>query len=442
MSPFAISLCSTIALAAGATPVHGQVSAQPIDPDLWDSSGQWHRVGPPLETAGRTMTPKIEIFGTTPFLTFQDAGLECRGSAAVLAPSGLEWVYLGGPGQCSDHQDWWAHLAVGPDQTLYRASYEYGLNPIDGGNGLNLRQFLPGANLWTRLGTLPLSPGQSHIPDVEVDSHGHVLISYQDGPDGGTPVPGDVTVQCVDAITGEPRYLGPAGFSRDLVPENGLRAWTTSLEISSTDEVWAAWEQILEVDDKEVSRAAVARFDATSDTWALVDSVGLGVGVWGAGMNLKLDGADRPYLATFSYAQDSRGIGTMGVYVFRLDDSGQRFEQVGPPCGVEDHVMVSDEAGYREICAFELDEHDIPYVAYRGGEHGKKACVRRYDADLNDWVPVGVLGFSPGEGVQAEDDYISLAISGGVPFVAFRHGCSSADACDPPVSSLEVWAFF
>ncbi len=62
-----------------------------------------------------------------------------------------------------------------------------------------------------------------------------------------------------------------------------------------------------------------------------------------------------------------------------------------------------------------------PYVAYQDGAHGSKATVMRFDG--TKWINVGAAGFSAGEA-----DYTSLAIDGATPYVAYQDGAHGSKA--------------
>ena len=153
----------------------------------------------------------------------------------------------------------------------------------------------------------------------------------------------------------------------------------------------------------------------------------------GSYINMVLDSTGRPHVATLHFGPSA----TNGIQVYRLNDTGDGWDRVGGAAGLSDDATVSPEAGYRESSAFALSASDVPYVAYRGANRQNKICVRRFNAATQSLDAVGVLGFSPGTGTSAEDDYISMAIRGETPIVAFRHGYS-----DPSVGSaseLMVW---
>ncbi len=392
----------------------------------------WAPLGGPVPVAGRTMTPRIEVLAGRVAITFRERDLGLRGSVRLYDEQFDRWAPVGLPGSCSTREDWWSRIAY-RNNLLVRASYEYGLHP-DGGSGLNLRRFDPVADAWVRLGPLPLSTGQAHTPDVVVTQEGKVLVAYQDGPGGNAPgLPeGAVSVQEIDPVTGTAQYLGPQGFSDLLVGSPRSKSWHVSLEVAPDRTPWVAWSETSASDllfAKDF--AAVARYQTDQLAWELVGGFGLGHGARGDHIALALGPAGEVFVATYVPLT-----GTGAVRVFRFEESTGTWSQVGPEFGELDGVDFSPEAGYREYLALAVDPSGVPHVAYRAASLSARAVVRRYDALLDDWIPVGGGPFSPMNGA---DDYLSLAFLGSSPVVAFRHGCSDTSVC--LASELQVWIY-
>lgn len=395
----------------------------------------WRQLGPSVPATGRTMTPKLEmITSSLLMITFKEELYPGTGTVRVYSPSANDWVSLGLPGSCSDERDWWPRLAIDLNGNLYRASYQYSLQRS--GSGLNLRTFDRSTRAWTRFGGLPLTSGESHMPDVAVDSSGNVFVSYQDGPGGNlsSDPQGAISVCRVDAITQQATCVGAAGFSDRFASGNASSAWATNIEIGPNDDMWVAWSES-NPGGGTSARAAVAHFDVDLNAWKLVGGFGLGDDAPGSYINMVLGSTGRPHVATLHFGPSA----TNGIQVYRLNDAGIGWDRVGGVAGLSDHVTVSPEAGYRESRAFALSASDVPYVAYRGANQQNKICVRRFNAATQSWDAVGALGFSPGTDTSAEDDYISMAVRGETPIVAFRHGCSDPSDCSE--SELMVWAF-
>jgi hypothetical protein len=399
----------------------------------------WHSLNVQVPTIGRTMTPKLQtIYGGLPVITFQDSGLSSsvgQGSTSSFRPGSWDWVSVGALGSASNDRDWWPSLAVGLNSVIYRASYAYG-NQANG-SGLNLRWFDRVNRVWTNVTSTPLSTGESHMPDLKSDSLGNLYIGYQDGAGGNTlsQPQGSMSVLKVDPIAGTSTFLGGAGFS-DAFAANGTSGiWATSIEIGPDDQLWASWSESNH-GQTGGNRAAVARYDNSSNAWQLVGGLGLGHNASGNHLSLELDSTGRPYVATLDYGLSSAN----GIKVLRLDSAGTGWEQVGQSVGFSDDVRVSPEAGYREYFAFAFNADDVPYVAYRGQNQQNKICVRCLDQTTGNWLPAGALGFSPGTGISAEDDYISICFRENIALVAFRHGNSNPGSSS--VSALMVYALF
>ncbi len=382
------------------------------------------------------MTPRLQtIYGGLPIITFQDSGLPSttgQGSTSVFRPGSWDWISIGAPGSACDDRDWWSSIAVGLNSTIYRASYCYSNQAYS--SGLNLRWFDRVNRVWTSVTSTPLSTGEAHMPDLKSDSLGNLYIGYQDGPGGNSPAQpqGSMSVLKVDPIAGTSTFLGRAGFSDTLTDSGMSVVWTPSIEIGPDDQIWAAWSE----DNHDLmggTLAAVARYDSVANAWQLVGGFGLGHNAPGDHLNLELDSTGRPHVATFDYGSSRAN----GIKILRLDSAGTGWEQVGQSVGFYDDVRMSPEAGYREYFAFAFNANDVPYVAYRGQNLQNKICVRSLDQATGDWHPAGVLGFSPGTGEAAEDDYISICFRGNIGMVGFRHGNSRSG-----VSALMVYALF
>jgi len=382
------------------------------------------------------MTPRLEVYrGGVPVITFQEHLAVGSGTARVYSSGANDWLPLGAPGSCSESRDWWPRLGFDRSGRIYRASYEYALQPS--GNGLNLRTFDRPTRTWRRVGPFPLSTGEAHMPDVEIAPNGDVLVSYQDGPIGNAPTEpqGAVSVQRIDPLTGIASYVGVPGFSDQFVAVGRSSSWATNLEIGPSGELWAAWNES-NAGSGSSARAAVARFDDAAGAWQLVGGFGLGHDAPGAHLQMVLDGAGTPYVASLHYGTQA----TIGIQVFQLDTSGTGWSPLGQAAGLADFVSVSPEAGYRESYAFALSASGVPHVAYRGRNQQNKVCVRRFREATESWEAVGALAFSPGTGIASEDDYMSIAFRGEFPLVAFRHGCSDPSVCAQ--SELMVWSYY
>ncbi|QDV04802.1 hypothetical protein Poly30_02950 [Planctomycetes bacterium Poly30] len=341
-----------------------------------------------------------------------------RGSVVRFDAAADTWGYVGQAGEPSIRVDWWGVVQPVGSGWLYRANRDYGFPR----NGLGLWRFQPGTADWAPFGPQPLSAGEAHYIDVELDASGRLLIGFQDGLRSMTSGPGAAgaaTVLRIDPGSGDATSLGGTGFTSEFASTSD--ASHVDLEVAANGTLWAAWTE----SGLGLAHPRVARFhpgsgsSPGSGSWSLVGSPASGLPDAGAHVSIAIDASGRPLIAF-------RGNAPLRFLVYRMDLAANTWSQVGDDIhpsqlGSGGSPGFSREAGYRERTPFVVGPAGSLYLAHLTPDANEVDRVQVLTFREDAWVPVGASGFLPG---SEPEDYVSLAaISENgveVPIVACR----------------------
>ncbi len=408
-----LGLSLIASLAAGCGGSTDSVAPPIVDPDPPSEEAQWRPLGSAI-LAGRTMLPQIERDPNgDAYCSFQDrTTANSRGSVVRFDSSAVTWRYVGGAGEASRGLDWWGVVQPASGGVIYRANRDYGFS----NSGLGLRRYDPSVEAWEPFGNQPLTDGEAHFVDVELDNSGRLLIGFQDGlrtmPNGPGAV-GAATVLRVDPTSGNAIALGGAGFSSAFAEPSDVGH--VDVEVSSNGTLWAAWTE------KGLGGAhpRVARLSAGSETWTLVGSSATGLPIAGAHVAIDLDLAGRPVIAF-------RGNAPLRFLVYRMDLQQGTWSQIGDDIepsrlSVGSAPGFSLEQGYRERTPFVVGPAGGMYIAFLSPDDNQVPRVKVFTLSEGAWVPMAGTGFLPG---TEQEDYTSLtAIAENgveVPIIACR----------------------
>ncbi|MEZ6015457.1 MAG: hypothetical protein R3F49_10110 [Planctomycetota bacterium] len=384
------------------------------------SEREWRALGTAV-VPGRTMLPRLEASSASGLLcSFQDrtAGAN-RGSVVRYDAAAQTWRYLGAAGAASVGTDWWGAVQAGSAGVLYRANRDYGF----ANDGLGFWRYDPGTASWAPFGSQPLSVGEAHYIDLELDTSGRPVLAFQDGTTAQPAGPGSggaLTVLRIDPGSGAATALGGAAFTRAFTTPSD--ATHGDLAVSANGTLWAAW--IEHAQGGEHPR--VARFDAGPGTWTLVGSPANGLPNIGSHVAIAVDSTGRPLIAF-------RGNGPLRFLVYRMDLGTLTWSQVGADISASQlsggaYPGFSVEAGYRERTPFAVGPADGLYLSHLAPDASQVDRVKVFSFRGGAWLPLGSTGFLPG---TEQEDYTSLAVisEGGVevPFVTCRRAPLTAN---------------
>ncbi|QDV06602.1 hypothetical protein Poly30_21120 [Planctomycetes bacterium Poly30] len=349
---------------------------------------------------------------------FQDEALSGRGSTSLYNDQSGRWESVGLPGNASAGRDWWPKMALDHSGEIFRVNYDYGLDGRLGVRRLDLTsQSNPG---WILPFGAALSSGQSHTPDLEIDSQNRLIISYQDGPggNGASLTQGGITVLRVNPQTGQSVALGHPGFSDDFMPP-GLNSvtWHTQVERAADGTIYAAWSE--KAFGNTRNRLYVARYSEVQQRWKLIGSPGLDRLAEGINLSLELDASGVPVVAY-------RGEDPVSLRVLRWIPGTYDWEQIGDDIAVHDlslqigYYGFSPDGGYRESVPFTIDALGRIYIACRAHDAFGEIRMKTWRFEgAAGWQPLGPHGgFLPGSG---DEDYGFLITSQGtVPVMSCR----------------------
>ena len=391
-----------------------------MDPDPPREDAEWRALGSSI-VAGRTMLPQIE---SSPdggaFCSFQDrTTVNSRGSVVRFDSLDETWRYVGGAGEASRGLDWWGVVQPSGGGVFYRANRDYGYS----NSGLGLMRYDPVVAGWQTFGDQPVTDGEAHFVDVELDGANRLLIGYQDGlpamPDGPGAA-GAATVLRVDPTSGERAILGGAGFSSAFAEPSVVAH--VDIAVSPSGTLWASWTER----GLGGAHPRVARLAAGSESWSLVGSAATGLPIAGAHVAIDIDLAGRPVIAF-------RGNAPLRFLVYRMDLATNTWSQVGGD--IEPSTLsvgatpgFSREQGYRERTPFVIGPAGGMYIAFLSPDGNQVPRAKVFTLSEGQWTPMGGSGYLPG---SEQEDYISLtAISVDgveVPLVACRRAPQSPD---------------
>ncbi len=347
---------------------------------------EWRVVGSGPVSSGTVLCPQILVSPAgVPTIAYQDFNATFHRLSAKRFANGA-WQSFGPTGTGSLGDAWYNRMAFDAQGALVVACRDYGLF-----GGLGVRRCGTPGSTWQLVGGAAASAGEAHYTDIVLLGDGSPIVAYQDR----TTTPPDRTSVARLGANGW-EQLGPPGISASSSSYQSIAlAPDGTLLCAFTDYAYGG-------------RAVALRWDETAQEWQSVGAPGFTPDIPN-NLVLRIAPDGTPHVAYYVWNQR--------VIVRRFDGTG--WPQLGASVTGADQPTVETE-GWRQWLSLDFDRLGRPWVAYQAQNLGRKAVVKRWNADAATWDTVGAPAFTP-----AAADYLSMDLGpDDTPYVVFRDGAT------------------